>query len=268
MFYLGGSNFPATRETLAAAVTEGLRELLVLPSGREVVRIEGGNFPAFDRVTVDLTAARSDADRLPPELRGAGQRRDGVFAARLEVAGHPLYLHQAAVDLSVSAADARFDYDRDSAGRPLLMLQQARDGRVTIQIKKQDLDSLVLVAAREAASRQGVQVVDTQTTLTQFDARSVAVDVRVKVKKMFISTTVTLRGKLRVDDTLNARVFDLACTGEGMLGELASGILRPHIQMINGQTFPLTALSLGEVRLHDLAMQVGDSVKVTAAFGS
>src|SRR5580700_4481744 len=98
MFYLGGSNFPATREKLASAVTEGLRELLTLPSGREVVRIEGGNFPAFDRVTVDLTAARSDADRLPPEPRPTGQRQGGVFAARLEVMGHPFYLQQAAAD--------------------------------------------------------------------------------------------------------------------------------------------------------------------------
>ena len=268
MFYLGGSNFPATREQLVAAVTAGLRDLLSLPPGREAVKMEGGNYPVFERVIVELTAARSDADRLPPEPRPTGQRKPGVFAARLEVQGHPLYVHNAAVDLSLTASDAQFEYDRDATGKPLLMLTKARDGRVTVRIKKQDLDTLILAAARQNAAEHGVQIMDTQTTLTQFDTRSLIVDVRLKAKKLFLSANLKLHGKLTVDDALNAKVYDLSCTGEGMLGELASGIIRPHIQKVNGQTFPLTALSLGEVRLHDLTMQVGDAVIVTAVFGS
>ena len=60
------------REELAGAVKAGLRELLDLPSGRDAVTFEGGNYPVFDRVVVDLTAARSDLDRIPPEPRRRG----------------------------------------------------------------------------------------------------------------------------------------------------------------------------------------------------
>ena len=88
-----------------------------------------------------------------------------------------------------------------------------------------------------------------------------------KAKKLFLTTTVTLRGKLKIDDTLNASVSDLTVTGEGVLGEMAAGMIRPKLQEIDGKSYPLTALSLGQVRLHDLQIQTGETIRVTAAFG-
>jgi len=268
MFHLGGSSFPATREQLVEAVKEGIRGLLSLPPGKDVVRIEGGNYPTFDRVTVDLTAARSDADKIPPEPRGTGQRQPGVSTARLEVGGHPLYIRTAAIELSLTASAARFDYDRDSAGRPVLVLTDARDGNVTLQTRKQDLDALVLAGAREAGAQHGIQIVETQLTLTQTGDRSVAADVRVKAKKLFVTAIVHIRGKLNIDEALNAQIIDLSCSGEGMMSEMACTAIRPQLQKINGQTIPLTALSMGQVRLRDLKLQVGDVMKASAVFGS
>jgi hypothetical protein len=267
MFYLGGSGFPATREQLAAAVTEGIRSLIVVPPGRDPATIVG-EYPAFERVSIDLTAARFEGDRLPPEPRGTGQRQAGVSTAKLEIMGRPLYIRQAAVDLSLSADDARFDYDRDANGRPVLLLTDARNGQVTIQINKRDVDGLVLMAARQAAADHGIQIQETHLTLTQIDDRSLAADVRVKAKKAFLSATLLLHGKLSVDDKLNAKVFDLSCNGEGVLGNIASAAIRPQLQKVNGQEFPLTALSLGQVRLHHLRVQTGEILKVTAAFGN
>ena len=247
MFHLGGSTFPATREQLTAAVTDGLRSLFTLPAGRSGVNLDGGDYPAFDRVGIDLTGARAEADRLPPEPKGTGQNQPGVSAGRLEVSGHPLYLRQAAVDLSLNASDARFDYDRDSGGRPLLVLTDAKNGQVTIEIRKVDLEALVLAGAKEAAAQQGVQIQEIHLNLTQIDSRSIGADVRVKAKKMFISATLTLRGKLSVDEALNATLADLQVNGEGMLGDMASAAIRPKLQEINGKSYPLNALSLGQV---------------------
>ena len=267
MFYLGGSTFPNSREQLASAVTTGLRELLTLPP-RDIIHIDGGNYPAFDKVMIDLTGARSAGDKLPPEPKPDGATEPGVSAGRLEAVARPLYIRDAAIELSLTADAARFDYGRDVTGKAMLLLLEAKNGQVTIQIARSALDTLVISAAREAARAHGVQILETTLNLTQLDPRSVSADIRIKAKKLFITATLFLKGKLSVDDALNAKVYDLSVTGEGMLGELAGGAIRPHLQQIDGKSFPLTALPLGEVRLQDLSLTIGDPLKVHATFGS
>ncbi|HZL33887.1 MAG TPA: hypothetical protein VFC78_01175 [Tepidisphaeraceae bacterium] len=268
MFHLGGTDFPTTRDQLANAVGDGLRAFFTFPAEAQVVWIEGGEYPAFERVAIDLTGARADADRLPPEPRGVGPSRAGVSAAQLEVAGHPVYVREVAVELSLHAASARFNYDRDKNGRPLLVLEDARDGQISIGVKKPDLEALLLAAARQAAARQSVQISEGRLSLTQINDRSVAIEIRVKAKRLFVSAVVTVRGTLAVDDALKATASGLACAGEGMLGDMACNFIRPHLQKAEGRAFPLTALSLGQVRLRDLRVSVGDSLSMTAAFGS
>ncbi|MDB5174797.1 MAG: hypothetical protein JWN51_3570, partial [Phycisphaerales bacterium] len=257
MFYLGGTSFPATRDQLILAVTEGLRGLFTLPPGREAVKIEGGEYPAFDQVVIDLTGARAEIDRIPPEPKGTGQIQPAVSAARLGIVGRPLYVGEAAANLVLTARDALFAYDRDAQGKPILLLMQATNGSVAVEIKKQDAEALLLAGARDAAKAQGVQILEAQLSLTQIDERTVAAEVRVKAKK-FVTAVVIIRGRLRVDESLSATVSDLTCTGQGMLGDMASKILSPKLAQINGRAFPLAALSLGDVKLRDLRMQAGD----------
>jgi hypothetical protein len=49
---------------------------------------------------------------------------------------------------------------------------------------------------------------------------------------------------------------------------LACGILKPYLEKIDGRAFPLMSLPLGEIRLHDVRLTVGDKLCVTAEFGS
>ena len=249
--------------------------ILTLPAGKTVVKIDpstgtaqANGYPKFERVMIDLTGARFTAERLPPEPKGTGKTQPAGVAKALDISGHPLYVRDAAVDLSLSAADARFNYDRDADNRPILLLADAKNGAVTIKVRKQDLDALVLTAAREGAAKQGVQILESQLTLTQVNDRSLAAEVRVKAKKMFMTATLHLTGKLAIDDALNVRISDVTITGEGMLGEVASAGIRPHLQQVNGKEFPLTALPLGDVRIRDVRVQVGDTLIVTAGFGS
>lgn len=267
MFHLGGSGFPTTREQLISAVTDGLRSLVALPTGKEVVRVDG-SYPAFNRVAIDLSGAVASLERLPPEPRGVGQATPAVSATRLEVAAHPLWIGEGQVDLTLGADHAQFNYDRDKEGRPVLALSDAKNGKINLQISKRDLDALLLAVGRQAAAKQGAQIVESQLTLNQLDPRSVAVEVRVKAKKLFVSAAVKVSGRLAIDDALRASGSGLACSGEGMLGDMVCGALRPQLAKIDGRSFPLTALSLGQVKLRDLRLSVGDSIAVAAAFGS
>ncbi len=91
---------------------------------------------------------------------------------------------------------------------------------------------------------------------------------KLRAKKLFFTTTVTISAKLDLDEQLNATVSGLACNGEGAIGSVACGVLQPHLQKVNGQSFALMALPLGEVRLRDVRLAAGDTLSVTAEFGA
>jgi len=87
--------------------------------------------------------------------------------------------------------------------------------------------------------------------------------------KMFIATaTVTLDGQLAVDDQLDARFSNLRFGGEGMIANAAAGFIRPSLTKLEGRTFSLMALPLGAIKLRDLQLAGGDSLRLTAQFGS
>jgi hypothetical protein len=113
-----------------------------------------------------------------------------------------------------------------------------------------------------------VVIQELQLSLASEGPRTLAAHVRVKAKKMMMSGVVHLRGRLVIDDRLNATVSQLSCVGEGMVGNAAAGMLQRKVQELEGRTIPLTAFSLGEVALRDIQIQVDDTVRVSAAFGS
>jgi hypothetical protein len=52
------------------------------------------------------------------------------------------------------------------------------------------------------------------------------------------------------------------------MGGIACGILKPHLEKINGRKFSLMSLPLGEVRLRDVRIAAGHKLSVSAEFGS
>ena len=170
--------------------------------------------------------------------------------------------------MELSGRDVGFDYDRDSAGTPLLMLRKASDGHVRLRVARKELDKLLLTAAKEAAIKQGVTITQTTLDLRQIDDHTVHLAVNLTAKKMIVKAALRMEGRLTIDEELIARLSGLACEGEGVLAKLACGALRPHLQQLENRPLPLTALSLGDVRLHDLNVRVDDGLDVNAKFGS
>ena len=85
---------------------------------------------------------------------------------------------------------------------------------------------------------------------------------------MFLSTSLRITGQVDLDEELNARISGLDCTGEGAMGGIACGVLKPHLEKIDGRQFSLMSLPLGEVRLRDVQIAAGDKLSITAEFGS
>jgi len=267
MFPLAGRECPATPDQLAAAIGGALAQVFTL-AGQPAVTVAGDALTAIAKLSLNLDNAILKTGELPPRPQGVGDRRPGATVDRLDVAGHPIRYQGAALDFGLTARNVRFDFDRDSAGQALLVLADAADGTVDAAISKADLQAVLLDAATVAAKQQGVAIQDLHVDVQARGARTIVVDARVKAKKMMMSGVVNVSGQLDIDDELVATVSNLRCTGEGMIGGAAAGMLQPKLKSYEGTKVPLMSFSLGDVTLRDLTIKVDDAIHVTAAFGS
>jgi len=223
------NSFPVLRHLRRSAVATGI--VLALASGGVHAQQGGG-----ESTMIKLIRGLMDSGALTPE---AGQ------ALLLEAQ------RDAAASTTASTA----------AGT-------AQAGDVRASVLMSDLQALALEAATLGAKQQGVAIQELQLSLASDGPRAVTAHVRVKAKKMMMSGVIHLRGRLSIDERLNATVSQLSCVGEGMVGNAAAAMLQKKVQEFEGRTIALTAFSLGDVALRDLQIQVDNAVRVTAAFGS
>jgi len=265
MFYLAGNGLPRSAQELASSLRESLQQTFA-PNENLTVRIEGGNYPDVTSVCIDLSGGNVDAGQIPPRPVGVGRSRPGLYTRKLEISGRPIRVQGTEVYLDLAATDARFDYDRDKEGRPLLLLAAAREGNIEVKISHDDLQALLLTQARAAAAKQGVAIEKAALELVPIDHRSLAMAVRLTAKNFFVRATVDVKGQLKVNE-LTARLSNLSCEGAGPVGTLTGNLLQPYLERFNNTEVPLTAISLGNLHLQDLQITVGSSLAVKAVFG-
>ena len=180
----------------------------------------------------------------------------------------PRSLGPAAIDLALSATAVSLHQAQDADGNLLLLLHNAARGHIEISASPSDLEALIAEVATAEAARHGVTIDSVQLILRSKNSRSLAAEVRLRAKKLFLSASIRITGQLDLDEELNARISGLDCAGDGAIASVACGVLKPHLQKIEGREFPLMSLPLGEVRLRDVQLAVADKLSVTADFGS
>lgn len=267
MFPLSGTQFPASVDELKTAIRGGLAEVLTLANPQSAVQIEGGSWPALDRMIIDLNDSTIRVTQPPPKPKPGDDRQKGITIHQLQVLGHPIRYGRSAGELDVSASSVALDFAHDQNGKALLLLADAADGRIEMKINKSDLQAALTEAASAAARPHGVSIQDLQLNLTSDGPRSLAGELRVKAKKMVMSGVVLLRGRIDIDDSLVAILSNLACSGEGMIGSMAAAMVNTKLKSYEGKRIPLTTLALGDTTLRDLNLTAGQVVSVTANFG-
>jgi hypothetical protein len=265
MIPLGGNDFPATAADLADSLRAALREVVRLPDERAAVAVDA------DRLRIDLSGGVVTVPGQLADTAGVGQTKPGPAFKSLEVLAHPVAVEGAKIDFDLTAGAVSFNFDRTRAGRPVLTLASATDGRVVVRVSRAELLALVTAKARAAAKEKGVEIERIDLNLTQLGPRSVRLEAKapVQTKALFktVRGAVTFAGRLDVDDRLVAKLSELNVAGEGMMIALAVNMVRGRITALEGKEFPLTTFALGGVRLRDVQLQVGDELAVTAAFG-
>ena len=261
MFPLDTDQIPTTaaewRDVLAATLTRWV-------AGPVRLAVEGDP-PTLANVDVDLSGGRL-GDGPPPDGTAVGPSTPGPTVARLHAVARPLIVRRVPVSFDVTAAQARFALGRNGAGRVVVLLTDATDGRAWVHLAVADLESALLQAGRAAAAPHGVDIQSIQANLTARGPRDLDVILDVTAKK-FMTFTVRVTGHLSVDDSMTATATNLHVAGTGMAASFAAGIVRAQLQKLEGQRLPLTSFNLGDVRLRDVSVDVTDGLRLTATFG-
>lgn len=262
MLPLLAETIPTNAPALAAALAQGLQDHGLSP---RKVEAEGGTFPRVDLVRIDLSGAQVTRDMRLPEAAGTAGAE--LEIGRLELIGAPVFLEKAAVELNLLAerVQSRVEMTGD---RGCLGLRSAAAGNVSVEATREALEALVHAIAVEAAAKQGLEVKKTKLTFTQEGPRAVAFRAEVTVKVFVMSASLALSGRLRIDDEMNARFSDLTLDGDGIILKLAGGYARPHLDRLEGRVFPLLAFTAGGLRLRNLEMTAGETLRVRAEFGA
>lgn len=261
MLPLAGPEFPTSADALKIAIEGGLRRFGVAPHEVQV----GGMYPALDSVRIDLTGMQASRTQRAPV---AAEKASGeLLIAKMEIVAAPAYFEDAPLELAIRADHARFSYARDAERQPLLTLSGAAAGSVLIEAKRVALEELLHAVAKETAGKQGVEIKRTHLELTSRGPRLLSFRAEVTAKMFIVSAAITVSGQIAIDDQLTGRLSDLRFTGDGMIANVAGGYIRPLLAQFEGRTVPLLAFSLGDLRLRDLQISGGESLRVSAEFG-
>lgn len=265
MFPLHTATFPSSPTDLEHLLNESLQRIFV--TERDPVTIRERSYPHLEAINISLDGARLRPDPPQPPII-PGETSPALEIGQFTLGASPLLLGPAAVDLSLSARDVQLWQGKDRNDQIVLSLQDAVAGNIDISVRQTDLEAIASKLARDQASKQGIKIEGIQLKLLQKNSHSLAAEVRLVVRKLFLSASIRVTAQLEIDDQLNLKLFGLNCTGDGTIATLACGILKPYLQKIDGREFPLMSLPLGEVRLRDVRLVVGDKLSVTAEFGS
>ena len=265
MFPLYTKTLPVSAVDLAVLLNDSVKRVFANAANPVVIRDKAYPELAEIRITLDGAELRPNPPG-PPVVLGKSTPALRVDDLHLNAAG--VMLGPATADIRLGARDVRLNEGRDAKGEAVLMLQAAADGVVEITAATKDIEAAIAAVAKSEAGKHGVQIDQVRLTVKPRGARSVDGEVQLRAKKLFFSTVITISAKLDLDDQLNASVSGLKCNGEGAIGALGCGFLEPHLNALNGRSFPLMALPLGEVRLRDVRIAAGDRVTVTAEFGA
>jgi len=267
MFLLRTAFLPPTIEAFRDLLERSLREL-VQENNAPQVFVEGRDYPCLSAIRIDLSGSVV-TDRLPvPHQLPQAKAQSALEADHLEICASPMRIQGAPVQFHCRAEKVKFGEAVDDSGDLMLLLQQADSGKLELAVAMSDLEQLVRTLVTPLARKQSIVLEDLRLRLTSENERSLRVELKVRVRKLFLNTQVHLTGNLEIDDELNARLSSLDCAGDGTLGTLACGFLFPHLKRLEEREFSLLNLPFGEVKLRDVRIAIGDQLQVKAEFGT
>jgi hypothetical protein len=265
MIPLHRDKFPSSTADLAEAMDQALRRYV--RKEQPLVTIGARVFPYLDKIDINFDGAEVYS-QLPAPPKSAGETKPACEAALLSFTARKILIHGAPINFQLEARDLVFHEGRDENGEALLLVHKLRTGHVVISAAQLDLENAIAELARREARKNGITIDQTRVALRARGPRSISADVQIYARKLLFRARIDISGQVHIDDDFVAKVSNLKCKSDGTIGTIACNFLDPHLSKLEGQSFSLMSLPLGEVQLRDVRIAVADSVEITADFGS
>ncbi len=262
MLPLSAESTPNTPAELTEALRRGLKELGLEPQQLDV---QGESLGQLTSLRVDISGNRLTREFRAPLPDSAGDTE--VAIGQFDFLGSPVYFEGAPLDIRLNASGAKAGM-AFTGGKGALVPKTANSGDLTVEATREALESFLNSIVVEAAKKQGFEVRKTHLEFTQEGPRAVSFRAEVTAKVFVMSASLALIGKLSIDDDLNARLSNLALDGDGMILKLAGGFLKPRLDSLEGRSYSLVALIPGNLKLRDVELTAGNSLRVHAKFGA
>jgi hypothetical protein len=262
MLPLTGPDLPASLEQLTAALRAGLANRGLTA---KAIRTDGV-WPNLAELSIDLTGA--NASRATPLSTLSENPATSISVEHLTISAAPLNFEATPLRFDLRAQNAEFGFVRDQAQQSLLQLTRAAAGSFTVEAERADLEALLKRLPAHAAEKQGAQVKSTRLEFNSRGPRSLDFRAEITAKVFIMSAQLAVTGKLDVDGELNLRAHDLACTGDGVVANLAAGYLRPRFEELEKRPIPLAAFSFAGLKVHDVRLTSGETLRLEAQFGT
>jgi hypothetical protein len=174
-----------------------------------------------------------------------------------------------AIYLNVRARDVDLGVRRDRAGKPVLTLEDAREGTVFCQTTTRDLGTIFRASANERGKPFGLTVQKAKLELTSENEHDLSANLKLVSHLLIVPIELHFTAHVTVDRAGNAKLDKLTCTGDDVAGTLITQVIRPVLKQYNYKTMPLVAFPSPQVQVRDVTVRVdGETVQVAAAFGS
>lgn len=262
MIPLARKKFPDSKSDLAEALDSALRRFV--KKDGEIVTVNARVFPYLDEIAINLDNAKLDSP--PPPAKSSGETKPACEAAQLSVSARRMQIEGAPLNLQLQARDIVFHEGRDADGDVVMLVHNLRSGHVHVSAAQLDLEKAIGEVAQREARKQGITIEQTRVTFRARGPRSLSADVSFAARKFLFRAKIDISGQMQIDEGFRAKLLNLKCRGDGTLGSLACAVLEPHLRKLEGRSFSLMSLPLGDIRLSDVRIAVADSVEITADF--
>jgi hypothetical protein len=255
MLPIAGDQQPANATQLADALRRGLEQ-----QGITARVTADGTWPALSSLAIQLSRVAR-----PTPLQKASA--DTAFTiAQFEVTGAPVDVEGIPATVRAQFSNLACGFGRVADGPLQLVVQSAGAGQLQVEAATSEIEQGIHRIVSELAGNQGATVKSTQLNIIALTPRSVKFEVSCTAKVFIATTTLTAVGQLEIDDQLNARLSNLGVMGEGMIANMAQGMIQPRLAEWNGRVIPLGDYIAAGLKVSDLQITTGEKVRLEATF--